>query len=150
MTGTQRCKSISKWLDFTTSSLHYFEEKRIYNYYYNIYNNIVIITTQHVRRSRFLSFRRFRSLENFNPAVKGKLNTPTYLLVIEVVYEGGEAAGLVLQRQRQLGDVADKHRVKDPSHLQVVAGAQRLETGRTDMNTQGTEFRYSRPTSAAD
>lgn len=51
-----------------------------------------------------------------------------YLVVVEVVYEGDEAPGLVLQRKSQQGNVADKYSVKQPSHLQVVTGTQRLET----------------------
>lgn len=50
-----------------------------------------------------------------------------YLLVVEVVYEGGEAPGLVLQGQRQHWDIADEYGVKEPCHFQVVAGTQRLE-----------------------
>lgn len=50
-----------------------------------------------------------------------------YLLVIEVVYEGGEAPGLILQGQRQHGNIANENGVKEPGHFQVVTGTQRLE-----------------------
>lgn len=45
-----------------------------------------------------------------------------YLVVVEVVYECGEASGLVLQGQRQHGNMANEHGVKELCHLQVVAG----------------------------
>lgn len=40
-----------------------------------------------------------------------------YLLVVEVVYESGEAPGLVLQGQRQHRDITNKYGVKEPSHF---------------------------------
>lgn len=55
------------------------------------------------------------------------LDQPEYLLVIEVVDEDGEAPDLVLHAQRQHGNVADEHRVKEPRHLQIVAGSKRLK-----------------------
>lgn len=50
-----------------------------------------------------------------------------YLVVVEVVYEGGETPGLVLLRQCQHRNVADKYGVEEPGHLQVVTGTQGLE-----------------------
>lgn len=60
-------------------------------------------------------------------------NKPNYslsnkhLVVVEVVYEGGEASGLVLQGQCQDGNMANEYGVKELCDLQVVAGTQRLE-----------------------
>lgn len=53
-------------------------------------------------------------------------NRMGHLVVVEVVNEGGEAPGLVLQGQRQDRNVANEYRVKEPRHFQVVAGTQRL------------------------
>jgi len=50
-----------------------------------------------------------------------------YLVVIEVIYEGSEASGLVLQSQCQHGNMADEYCVEEPSHLQVVTGTKRLK-----------------------
>lgn len=50
-----------------------------------------------------------------------------HLVVIEVVYEGGEASGLVLQGQCQHGNMANEYGVKVLCHFQVVTGTQRLE-----------------------
>lgn len=50
-----------------------------------------------------------------------------YLAVVEGVYEGGEASGLVLQTQLQNGNVADEYGVKDLSHRQVITCSQRLD-----------------------
>lgn len=49
-----------------------------------------------------------------------------HLVVVEVVYEGGEASGLVLQGKCQHGNMANEYGVKEPSHFQVVTGTQRL------------------------
>lgn len=53
-----------------------------------------------------------------------------YLLVVKVVYEGGEAPGLVLHGQRQHWYVANEYGVKESRHFKVVTGTQRLETPR--------------------
>lgn len=53
-----------------------------------------------------------------------------HLFVIEVVYEGGKASGLILHRQRQHGNAADQYCVEEPRHLQVIAGTQSLENDR--------------------
>lgn len=50
-----------------------------------------------------------------------------YLVVIEIVYERDEAPGLVLQSQRQFGNMADEYSVKDLRHFQVIAGTRWLE-----------------------
>ncbi len=54
-------------------------------------------------------------------------NRQEYLVVVEVVYEGGEASGLVLQGQRQHGNMANEHGVEEAGHFQVVTGTQSLE-----------------------
>lgn len=45
-----------------------------------------------------------------------------YLVVIEGIYQRYEPPGLSLLVQREPGNVADKDGVKQPGHLQVVAG----------------------------
>lgn len=50
-----------------------------------------------------------------------------YLVVVEVVYEGGEAPGLVLPGQSQHGNMANEYGVKEPCHFQIVTGTQSLE-----------------------
>lgn len=48
-------------------------------------------------------------------------------MVIEVVYEYCEAPGLVLQGQRQYGNITNEDSVKDSGDLQIVTGPKRLE-----------------------
>lgn len=112
--------------------------------------------SQDLMRVRMFQLHCLIELRNFKITVRlfiqqsrKKLNAHTYLLVIEVVYESGEAPGLVLQPQRQHGDVSNKYGVKDPRHLQVVAGPQRLDQCPVDMNTQRTKFHDSHLPSAA-
>ena len=49
-----------------------------------------------------------------------------YLVVVEGVHQGDEAAGLGLLVEVEEGDVPDEDGVEQPGQLQVVAGAQRL------------------------
>lgn len=57
-----------------------------------------------------------------------------YLVVVEVVDEGGEAPGLVLQGQRQHGNMANEYGVKELRHFQVVARTQSLENNRAGLH----------------
>lgn len=50
-----------------------------------------------------------------------------HLMVIEGIYQRDEAPGLSLLVQGEAGNVPDEDGVKQPGHLQVVAGPQRLQ-----------------------
>ena len=63
----------------------------------------------------------------------------SYLEVVEGVDEGDEAPGLVPELQGEQRNVPDEHRVKVPSHLQVVTGAGGLQHRATDSRGQRSE-----------
>ena len=58
-----------------------------------------------------------------------------YLVVVEGVHQGDEAAGLGLLVEVEAGNVPDEDGVEQPGQLQVVAGAQRLGSDTPHVNT---------------